>query len=667
MVRHWPFLVVLILYVGLAFAYSRATPMWETPDEPSHFAYARYIQINGGPPIQSFQEGKNEVETGHHPLLYYYLGRLLLGETNLADFKKLQHNPYFSFNNNDGGVNVFSHQEENLTMPNSIAAGYTLRNLSIIFGAGTLLLTYLSGLLIFGPTGAGERWLWASRGRTPATLAAVFVGLLPQFGFLSGAINNDNGIVFFCSLSLYGCLWLILRPHPVTSSFSLLGGIVGLGMLTKYNEIAYIPLVALAIGVVAVRARSWWLFLKGGLISGGVCLAISGWWFVRSQILYGDPAGWGMWRSSFASVDQSSSFKWNRSNLEHIWSRWFDSFWGVFGWMNIRFEPELYAWPARVMIVAAIGLTLLTLAASWSFIRQRRENRSNYSLQSHALSQTEDKPEKLEKAITENLEPKPPDRTTLSLIFLALSVGLVLISALNYAATFGDAGTQGRYLFPMLSAFALGSAAGLTWLPGLLRYVIPRRWTILSQVVVGGLAWLLVSGAGFSLGYLNLYALNDKIIPAYTIPTNLSLNALPSGATPIQGAEFAPGMWLAGYEVTAPPANLKVGQTASVKLTLYWFAKNSMKENWIGFVHLYAAGQDIGQQDGTPGQGRYQTFFWKKGEIVKDERLIPVKSENWNSVIIEKQPLRLQLGWYNGGNRAQLNNGNVDFYFDWNR
>lgn len=677
--RQWPFLVVLVLYLLLAIAYSQATPMWETPDEPSHFAYSRYIQQNGGPPIQSFQEGKNEVETGHHPPLYYFLGRLLLGNQSLSDFKNLTHNPYFRFGNNDGGVNVFLHTNEATTMPNSVAAGYTLRGLSIGFGAGTLILTYLSGLLIFGKAGAGRRWHWAGNGRAPATLAAVFVGLLPQFGFLSGAINNDNAIIFFCSLTLYACLWLVL-VSPITLRwwiFALLGIIVGLGMLAKYNEIAYIPLVALAIGVVAGRARSWRLFLKGGIISGGFCLAVCGWWFVRAQVLYGDPAGWGMWRSSFASVDQSATFKWTGYNLKHIWSRWFDSFWGVFGWMNVPFEPEVYRWPARIMVIAGLGLVLLTLAVIRpNFPRLGRRRRRGKK----KIKGTTPFYKNSLRLLSGEIESAAPsysdkglgkgkagiDRTALSLLFLALSFGLVLGSALNYAATFGDAGTQGRYIFPGLTAFALGAAAGLGWLPGLLRFmparISNRKWPL--DKVAGGLVWLMVIAAGVGLGYLNLHALNDRIAPVYSLPSGVSLNSLPPNAIPVKQAEFSSGMDLVGYEIEAPPASPKPGQNVRLKLTLYWQARNNFAENWIGFVHIYAEGRDIGQQDGPPGQGRYQTFFWKKGEIVKDERTIWITDYNWAAAQASNQPLRFQLGWYSGSKRAMLKaTGQPDYYF----
>lgn len=41
--QHWAFGLVLLLYFISAFASSRATPLWEISDEPSHFSYVRYI------------------------------------------------------------------------------------------------------------------------------------------------------------------------------------------------------------------------------------------------------------------------------------------------------------------------------------------------------------------------------------------------------------------------------------------------------------------------------------------------------------------------------------------------------------------------------------------------------------------------------------------------
>ncbi len=640
MARHLPFLLVFFVYLQLTGLYARATPAWETPDEPSHFAYVRYIQEHGGPPIQSFEEGKNEVETGHHPPLYYFMGRFLIGDRNLADFKQLKNNPWFSFGNNDGGANVFQHENLVAVMPNSLVAVETLRNLSLWFGAGTLLVTYLIGLLIFGPAGMNQNWRWAANGRIPATLAAVGVGFLPQFSFLSGAINNDNAIIFFCTLTLYGCFWLILRENaPRWWEFALLGGVVGLGLLSKYNEIAYIPVVGLAIAMVAWRARSWRLFITGAIVSGAACLLVSGWWFVRSQILYGDPAGWGMWHSSFNSVYQPG-FEWTNESLSRVWSRWFNSFWGVFGWMNLPLEANFYKWLARLMLIAGLGLSGLILGVVLPDFRKLFAPRNPVSATPAKLIHSE-------------------NRAALILIFLALSFGLVLLSAFNYAASFGDAGTQGRYLFPALPVFMLGAAAGSLWFPGLLAR------TNLFEKIMAGVGWVIVGLAAFGLIYLNLQALNNVILPAYNPPPDLVVKALPNGATEVRGGEFGPGMGLAGYEIEQPPANLKSGQTAKLKLTLYWRAQNTFKDNWISFSRLYLAGNEIGKQDGPPGQGHYQTYKWKKGELIKDVRYLLVTGSNWQIALANRNYLRFQIGWYRGGERANLLKGGQDYYFDW--
>ncbi len=279
--QHWPFLIVLAFYFAFTFNFSLNVPVWEAPDEPAHFAYTHYIRTQGGPPIQSFEEGKNSVETGHHPPLYYYLGALVTLPWDISDFNRARTNPHFSFSNTDGGISRFDHEDEAKTYPNTITAVHLIRLISTLFGAGTLLLIYLSGLVLFG----GKGWEWASHGRLPALVAVVFVATLPQFNFLSGAVNNDNAVIFFCSFTLYLCLRLILVPPTVAGPatkirnwplFTLIGLVVGLGLLSKYNEVVYIPLVGISLGIAAWKRRSWGYFWKSSFISGGVCLAVAG-------------------------------------------------------------------------------------------------------------------------------------------------------------------------------------------------------------------------------------------------------------------------------------------------------------------------------------------------------------------------------------------------------
>ena|GEM_PF-2261530 len=628
---HSPFLIVLGLYLFWAGSYSLNVPLWETPDEPDHFAYIQYIKDTGGPPIQSFEEGKNKVVTGHHPPLYYFLGALLTSPTNSRDFSKLNPNRYFSFSNSDGGVNVFDNTNEQNTMPGAIAAAHTVRWLSVAFSAGTLICIYLAGLLVFG----GSSWTWAGSGRIPATMAVTFAGLLPQFAFLSGAINNDNAVIFFCALSLYLCMRLALfNKKPAWWEYAALGAVIGLGMLAKYNEIVFIPQVGVAVGLLAWRLRNWRVFWQGALISGAACIAVSGWWFVRSQILYGDPAGWSMWRSSFKSA-YSDDFKWSWQALDHFWSRWFNSWWGFFGWFNVPFEPEIYnalGWASAILAACIVGL-VLTMLISFGWGKTRRK-----SLTGLAADR----------------------RMWVMGLFCGLTLIFVGISALNYAASFGDAGTQGRYLFPALPAIALLVGGGLGWLVGWLRF--------------SGLKWLGVSAGYLMLGVgvvalvlLNQHALYDRILPAYATPDVVIRDLPPTAIRSLETKTFWPNMGLIGYEVEPKSrADIKPGP---YHLTLYWQAQRRTEDNFVLFIHLLDGTQFVTGTDGPPGFGRFQTYKWGKANIIRDERTLNLTPEAVQQIKSSANPLRFMLGWTKspGGERAQLENTKIEeIYINWN-
>jgi hypothetical protein len=66
---------------------------------------------------------------------------------------------------------------------------------------------------------------------------------------------------------------------------------------------------------------------------------------------------------------------------------------------------------------------------------------------------------------------------------------------------------------------------------------------------------------------------------------------------------------------------------ASLRLVLYWRAERQMDENYTVFAQVLDAQNRIwGQKDGWPVDGLYPTSRWQKGEIVEDERLIPIQS-----------------------------------------
>jgi 4-amino-4-deoxy-L-arabinose transferase-like glycosyltransferase len=104
--------------------------------------------------------------------------------------------------------------------------------------------------------------------------------------------------------------------------------------------------------------------------------------------------------------------------------------------------------------------------------------------------------------------------------------------------------------------------------------------------------------------------------------------------------------------------DLRVNKSASqqeVALTLYWQAMREMDEYYTVFTHVVSAdGTLVGQKDSWPRGGDYPTSLWKRGEVVKDEYLIPL------AVDAGPGAYRVELGLYvrtSGERLAAVANG----------
>lgn len=71
------------------------------------------------------------------------------------------------------------------------------------------------------------------------------------------------------------------------------------------------------------------------------------------------------------------------------------------------------------------------------------------------------------------------------------------------------------------------------------------------------------------------------------------------------------GIALVNYQVRRLP-------TKGICVTLYWRCDEPIAHNYVAFVHLLDAGEQIGQHDGPTGLGYYPTDVWRPGDVVAD-------------------------------------------------
>ncbi len=86
-------------------------------------------------------------------------------------------------------------------------------------------------------------------------------------------------------------------------------------------------------------------------------------------------------------------------------------------------------------------------------------------------------------------------------------------------------------------------------------------------------------------------------------------------ATPVQ-VRFADAVELIAYRAET------IGDTLEV--TLYWHSLAPMTMDYTVFVHVQSAGQMVGQLDSQPCAGTYPTTRWRPGEVVMEQRRLPL-------------------------------------------
>ena len=324
---------ILAAYVVLASVYSIVTPIFEASDELWHYPMVKHLADNGLQlPIQDPTIPTLWRQEGGQPPLYYMLAALLTGGIETSDMEVVRRqNPHADIGvvHPDGNVNMIVHRSDMEAFPwhGTVLAVHLIRFFSVALGLGTVIVTYALARTIFP-----ER-LEVALG------AAALNAFLPMFLFISGSVNNDNlSNLLGNLLTLLIVLLLKAQSLPSIRTYIFIGVVAGAGLLSKFNIGFLLPLVALALIVVSLRLRSWRPIILGGLISGGLSIAIAGWWYLRNIQLYGDPTGLNV----FLSIVGRRSIPANAAQLWAERHSFTQAFWGFFGGVNVPLPDALY-------------------------------------------------------------------------------------------------------------------------------------------------------------------------------------------------------------------------------------------------------------------------------------------------------------------------------------
>jgi hypothetical protein len=326
----------------LALSYSWATPIFEAPDEASHFLYAHNILAEGRLPLLEERETviRSHSSERHQAPLYYLFGATVLSLTERSSVDELlQFNPFAWV-----GVVGINNQNTYLHSPylptdDTLLGFYSFRFFTVLLTAGTLWFTYGSARLL-----AGER---------VGTIALLLAASIPTFIFIGSSLNNDNMVTFLYAAGVY---WFLRRweERRITNRHLLLLMLIVGGLaISKLNGIPLIGLIGLGLLVGAYTRRWTWRTAGMGMIAIAVGVGVlAAWYFIRNLTLYGDLFGldstnriWG--RGALNSEPASV--------LGEAWSIW-QSFWFVLGYLNIRGPDWVFYYVSALTLIGGAGI-----------------------------------------------------------------------------------------------------------------------------------------------------------------------------------------------------------------------------------------------------------------------------------------------------------------------
>jgi hypothetical protein len=457
-----------------AVCWSLLSPPFQTPDEPSHFAYVQLLaetqRLPTGATGQFSLEELVAMAGLRQPYVHFRPGIGTI--SSRAQELRLEHDlrlPLSRVGPGDAGVAA---SEPPLyyaleTIPYELGSGGTLldqlelmRLLTAVFGG----LAAMFAFLFVREALPNVPWAW--------TVGGLGVALTPLLGFVSGAVNPEAPLTTVTA-ALFYLLVRAFRRGLTPALGAAIGAMIAVGLLTKLNFLGLAPGALVGVIVVALRAPSSSRRSSYAALALAVAVAAS------PALLYIAAESLVNHRSLSVASGVASSAQRGGSLVaaaSYIWqlylprlpgmtsyfpgvlmSRqvWFDGLVGLYGWADTVF-------PSWVYEAALVPAGLLALLCLRTLVARR-----------------------------ETLRRRLPELA----VYATMVVGLLaLVGAISYVSDVLEnrgAFWEPRYLLPLIPLFGLALAlaargAGRRWGPavGAMIIVLVLAHDIFSQLLV---------------------------------------------------------------------------------------------------------------------------------------------------------------------------------------
>lgn len=364
----WSVALVGAFALFQALVWAAVIPIFNGMDEYQHVSYIQYLATHNGP-----DSGLTQGKANYSPQLVhaYEASNLFYAwGTDRFDYSQIS-----SLNSQLNQLPERALVRPQVTQypPGYYLAGALVYKLSPHTGLSQYYDVRLLSvaLAVVGALGMAyfARQLFPRRALV-ATLVSLSALAHPMMAHQSAIINNDI-------LVISASIWALALATRALNAQRPLRWLAGAGVVTgiamaKPQGILIAAMVALALIVVAVRARSFKLALKGGLLSGGGFIAVYIWWPIyrvivgfgsviaapRTQVnLVNAGGGLAMGAVRQRGLGEQWQLFWNDQSADDyalFKARWIKQFFGNFGWLDVFYPTRIYNWLAQIMMLFAL-------------------------------------------------------------------------------------------------------------------------------------------------------------------------------------------------------------------------------------------------------------------------------------------------------------------------